>query len=149
MTCTKCGYETSDDTIFCPNCGEKVSDTETAAPAAPVAPVAAPEQPQPAAPQEVVITKEVIPDAYKPLSPWAYLGWQFLFSIPLVGFILLIVFSTGAARNRNLRNFARSYWCLLLLALIIAVVALLVVILLAVFLNVHVTDVVPNMAQAY
>lgn len=143
MTCSKCGHESSDDMIFCPNCGEKVSD------AAPEAPAATPVQTQPAAPQ--VITKEVIPENCNPLSPWAYLGWQFLFSIPLVGFILLIVFSTGAARNRNLRNFARSYWCALLIVLIIAVVTILVFIILAVFLNVTipVNDIMPNVARVY
>ena len=31
----------------------------------------------------------------KPITMWGYFGYQLLFSIPLVGFILLIVFSTG------------------------------------------------------
>ncbi len=59
-----------------------------------------------------------IPYAYKPLSPWAYLGYFLLFNIPLVGFILLIVFSFSN-ENINRRNFARSYWCALLVCLII------------------------------
>ena len=55
------------------------------------------------------------------MGPWAYVGWQLLFSIPLVGFILLIVFSFDNS-NLNRRNFARSYWCGLLVALGLAVV---------------------------
>ena len=58
---------------------------------------------------------------YKPLSPWAYVGYNLLFSIPVVGFILLIVFSFSSS-NINRRNYARSFWCVLLLALIITVV---------------------------
>ena len=58
---------------------------------------------------------------YKPLSPWAYVGYNLLFSIPVVGFILLIVFSFSS-KNINRRNYARSFWCVLLLALIISVV---------------------------
>lgn len=62
-----------------------------------------------------------IPANYKPLSPWAYFGYQLLFAIPVVGFILLIVFSFSN-ENINRRNFARSYFCSLLLAVIIAVI---------------------------
>jgi len=62
-----------------------------------------------------------IPSNYKPLSPWAYFGYQILFTIPLVGFILLIVFSFSN-ENINRRNFARSYFCSLLIAVIIFIV---------------------------
>ncbi len=62
-----------------------------------------------------------IPYSYKPLSPWAYFGYGLLFSIPLVGFILLIVFSFSND-NINRRNYARSYWCALLVAVIVGVV---------------------------
>lgn len=66
-----------------------------------------------------------IPEEYRPISMWGYFGYELLFSIPCVGLILLIVFSFGGARNVNLRNFARSYFCFLI------IVAVLVVILLA------------------
>ena len=48
------------------------------------------------------------PDVFKPLSPWAYFGLSILFSLPVVGFIFLIIFSVSDA-NINRRNFARSY----------------------------------------
>ncbi len=63
--------------------------------------------------------QEYIPDEYKPISMWGYFGYQILFAIPLVGFILLLVFSFGGTRNVNLRNFARSYFCLTIVGLII------------------------------
>lgn len=64
-----------------------------------------------------------IPPQYKPLSPWAYLGYDLLFSIPLVGFILLIVFSFSD-ENINRRNYARSFFCVLLIAVILFVIIL-------------------------
>lgn len=58
------------------------------------------------------------PERFRPLSPWAYFGYTILFSIPLVGFILLIVFSLSDG-NINRKNFARSYFCALVIMLII------------------------------
>lgn len=56
---------------------------------------------------------------YTPISMWGYFGYQILFSIPVVGFILLIVFSFGGTANKNLRNFARSYFCFVILLVIL------------------------------
>lgn len=62
-----------------------------------------------------------VPANLRPISAWGYVGYQLLFSIPLVGFILLIVFSFDDS-NINRRNFARSYFAVLLLGIILAVV---------------------------
>lgn len=53
-----------------------------------------------------------------PISMWGYFGYQILFAIPLVGFIALIVCAL-AADNVNVRNFARSYFCVAIIALVI------------------------------
>ena len=59
---------------------------------------------------------------YKPISMWGYFGYEILFSIPVIGFILLIVFSAGGSGNINLRNFARSYFCFyIILAVIVGI----------------------------
>ena len=58
---------------------------------------------------------------YRPLSPWAYFGYTVLFSLPLIGLVMLFVFSFSN-KNINRRNFARSYFCALALVLIIAVI---------------------------
>ena len=55
---------------------------------------------------------------YAPLSPWAYWGLTLLFSIPIVGFVFLIVFSASSA-NINRRNFARSFWINLIFVVVI------------------------------
>ncbi len=54
----------------------------------------------------------------KPLGAWAYVGLSILFSIPVVGLICLIVFSFSDA-NINRRNYARSYFCMLILFLVV------------------------------
>ena len=73
----------------------------------------------------VITDASQLPLQFRPLSPWAYFGYSLLFSIPIVGFILLIVFSFSDS-NINRRNYARSYFCLLLIvAIIFAVMALL------------------------
>ena len=66
------------------------------------------------------VPPEAIPPQYKPLSPWAYLGYQILFTIPLVGLIALIIFALNND-NVNSRNFARSYFCVLVIAIVIFV----------------------------
>ena len=67
------------------------------------------------------IRESDLPEKFKPLSPWNYFWLSILFSVPVVGFIFLIVFSFNDD-NINRRNFARSYWCALLIAVIIGVV---------------------------
>lgn len=63
-----------------------------------------------------------IPEEYHPISMWGYFGYELLFSIPCVGFIILIIFAVGGTRNVNVRNFARSYFCfLIILAVFIAI----------------------------
>ena len=63
-----------------------------------------------------------VPEEYRPITMWGYFGYQLLFSIPLVGFIMLLVFSFGGTRNINLRNFARSYFCILLITIVLTLV---------------------------
>ena len=62
-----------------------------------------------------------LPNEYRPLSAWAYFGYNILFAIPLVGFIMLIVFAFDSS-NINRRNYARSFFCAYLIALILVVI---------------------------
>ena len=68
--------------------------------------------------------QEQLPSQYKPLSPWGYFWLQILFSLPGVGFVFLIIFSISGS-NVNRRNFARSYFCVLVLAIIVVVIIML------------------------
>lgn len=62
-----------------------------------------------------------LPPEYKPLSPWAYFGYNLLFVIPLIGLIFLFVFAFSD-KNINRRNYARSFFCSFLLGIVLAVV---------------------------
>ena len=65
-----------------------------------------------------------IPEEYQPISMWGYFGYELLFSIPLVGFILLLVFSFGGTKNKNLKNFARSYFCFTIVIIVLSIIFL-------------------------
>ena len=64
-----------------------------------------------------------VPAEYKPISMWGYFGYEILFSIPFIGFILLIILAF-APRNKNVKNFARSYFCMFILGLVVALVGI-------------------------
>lgn len=67
---------------------------------------------------------ETISEEYRPITMWGYFGYEILFSIPLVGFILILVFSFGGTHNKNLRNFARSYFCYGIVMIIVVILLL-------------------------
>ena len=69
-------------------------------------------------------TDLLLPKAYRPLSPWNYFGRSILYSIPVIGWIFLLVHAI-ADKSRHGRSFARSYFCALLVGAVAAVVALL------------------------
>ena len=54
----------------------------------------------------------------RPISMWGYFGYEILFSLPLFGWICALVLSFTSP-NVNVRNFARSYFCKLLLVLVL------------------------------
>ena len=58
---------------------------------------------------------------YTPISMWGYFGYSILFAIPIVGFILAIVWSFSAT-NINLRNFSRSRFCMLIIMVVLIVI---------------------------
>ena len=63
------------------------------------------------------LERDNLPPKYRPLGAWSYFGYMLLFSIPLIGFICLVVFAISDS-NINRRSFARSYFCGILLLLI-------------------------------
>ena len=169
MKCPSCNLELGENAKFCPICGATVIKSApveiTPEPAeipveqpvfkAPAQPAV--EQPVFKAPAKPSVEQPVFQAPVQPtyqapaapakpeqklMGPWGYIGWNILFSIPLVGFILLIVFSFDNS-NLNLRNYARSYWCALLLVLILVI---LIVVLLVVA-GVSLSEITSNLPQ--
>lgn len=97
MKCPNCGAYLAEDERTCSLCGTQILSN-----------------PKP-------LTKENLPNQFRVLSPWAYFGLQILYSVPIVGFIFLLIHTFSSA-NLNRRSFARSYWCSLILVGIIAVI---------------------------
>ena len=79
-------------------------------------------QNQPYPNNNVGFNESMIPEEYRPISMWGYFGYQILFALPCVGLILLLVFSFGGTKNKNLKNFARSYFCVLIIAVVLVAI---------------------------
>lgn len=106
MLCKNCNTQIEDNVRFCHACGaDATADNQPV-----VSPVSIPEQPV-----RRQITVDDLPEHLRPLSPWSYFGLQILYTVPIVGFIFLIIFSFKKS-NINRRNFTRSYWCGLIIA---------------------------------
>ena len=129
MLCPNCSTAIYEGEKFCPNCGTAIPVEEQPVDFIPIDTLYT--QPIEQSYQGTVqkeFTEEDLPQQYRPLSPWTYFGLSILFSIPLVGFVFLIVFSFMNS-NINRRNFARSYWCALIIvgtvAILFAIISLL------------------------
>lgn len=92
MYCEQCGEKLRKGSTICPNCGTSKNKVN------------------------YLITEENLPEQFKPISMWCYLGYQLLFSIPVIGWIMLIIFAISKDENINVQNFARSYFCFLLIS---------------------------------
>ncbi len=143
MFCPKCGTEVSDDKAFCPECGnplksqaqqnsgaQQTAGAQQASEGQQTAGVqqswqatGAQNGARPHPQVQFQSDTVVLPDEYKPISMWGYFGYEILFSIPIVGFIVLIVLSING-KNQNVKNFARSYFCFTIIVLILLVILL-------------------------
>lgn len=127
MYCKKCGQKNADTAKFCRQCGaelkvsgenENSASRENENNANATVNFGQKEDYMP------YVSSDMIPEEYKPISMWGYLGYEILFSLPIVGLVLLIVFSVGGTKNRNLKNFARSYFCFLLIVILLIILIL-------------------------
>lgn len=104
--CENCGKQLPAGERFCSACGG-VSD-----PSRQQHPTAAPRPPK--------------GSPYAVVGSWPFVGSLLLLSIPVVGFILAIVWACGGAHNLNRRNLARAYLLLYAIGIVLALISVFV-----------------------
>lgn len=60
---------------------------------------------------------------YETVGIGGYMGFMFLFAIPVIGWIIAIVVACGGSKRVNLRNFAKAYLIWLAIAIVLTIVA--------------------------
>lgn len=95
MYCENCGEKLRKGFNTCPNCGYEKN------------------------PVNYHINEDNLPEEYKPISMWGYILYDIVFAIPIIGWILIFIFSFGEDENINVRNLARSRICLLVICIIL------------------------------
>lgn len=117
--CTQCGSELPDGIAFCTQCGAKA---EQAAPAPQQTPkmeaAVIPTSPTRPAPQPVPQPVAEKP-ADKAISTGAFFGLMFLFSLPVLGWLVCLIMAF-AAKNKNIRHFAQATLIWLVIALVLS-----------------------------
>lgn len=147
--CNKCSVANDDKAVFCVGCGAVLQNTtqenpviteeptptqtesysEPQAYAPPQSPFVQPVSSQPAMPQMpygqpygfVPIDENMLPPEYKPVTIGQYIGYSLLFSLPIIGIIMLFVTAFDSDKSISLRNYAKSIlvWCAISIVLAI------------------------------
>lgn len=115
-SCQKCGALLEADKPYCTNCGAPVPvEGQSPRPPEPGFPPHdhRPDMPPPRG------------SRFAPLSVGGFLGTLLLLCIPLVNFILMIVWACGGTRNVNRRNLARAMLIICVISAVLTVVLML------------------------
>lgn len=131
--CTKCGTANQDSQNFCTTCGAALPASAPNPGYAPNTSYGQPSYSNTTTPinfnvnsaYQQPITEETLPEKFRPIKPWGYVGYSLLFALPLIGLIMMIVYATKDD-NINRRNYARSFLWMMLLAIAISLVVSLV-----------------------
>ena len=120
--CTDCGSEIRDGIAFCTNCGakaEQVAPAPQQMPEMTPPPRPAPQRAASPAPQYTSAPqpKAEIP-ADKTVSTGTYFGLMFLFSLPILGWLICLIVAF-AAKNKNIKHFARAMLIWLVISLVV------------------------------
>ena len=114
LYCNTCLNQVADGNEFCTSCGAPMNATvQPEQRTQPVRPV------QPAQFQTETYKEE-------PISTMGFFGIMFLMMIPVLNFLLLIIWACGGCQKRSKRNFARATILWSLIGIIISVLIILV-----------------------
>jgi cation transport ATPase len=80
-----------------------------------------PQTPTTTVPQAQAATVQQ-PAKTTPLPVWKYIGIFLLTSIPIVGAIMILVWSFGSSFNKNTQNYARAVFILFVISFILSIV---------------------------
>ena len=119
--CTECGKELSKNTMFCTECGSPVSK-DTVKPVEKSQEISVNTMPVVQAPQPIVAESKVV-------GTGMYFGLMFLFSLPIIGFIVCIIMAI-TAKNKNLKNFAKAVLIWTVIAFVISAILVAIVVML-------------------
>lgn len=105
MVCSQCGYNTPDGSNTCMNCGNYIGPNANAY-----------EQNNQYQPNQWQYQQQYNQQVYyaqtlddpTPLTTMQYVGMLFLQMIPIVGFIMILVWAFSKPGNINRRNYARG-----------------------------------------
>lgn len=106
MKCQNCGMENADGARFCKGCGGELNQNNGGGMSSGTG-----------SNINIHMGGNMYGEDYTPISMWGYFGYELLFGIPCVGFILILIFAFGGTKNVNLRNFARSFLCVYIIAI--------------------------------
>ena len=101
MICQSCGNIMGENEKFCANCGWQAENPKTYATAGPEIPLSGHDTGRGSAQGAAVNTIGATPTAL-------FFFLDILFATPVLGLILVIIFSCGASSDRSLTNFARA-----------------------------------------
>jgi hypothetical protein len=88
----------------------------------PIQPTAQSQDQKPSVTQIEASTVVTKPEKVDPLPVWKFIGILILQSIPIIGLVMILVWSFSGSFNRNTRNYARAVFILGLIGFILSVV---------------------------
>ena len=117
--CTNCGAQLPEGKLTCPSCGAKVTPPEPAGGRYDSAYRPSRDQGGYASPEPSYVYAGLEDEDEAPMGVWSYVWSIFVLRLPVIGFLIQVIWSLGAARNRNRRNLAIAYLIYTVLGLVL------------------------------